>query len=137
MDDLVIAGGYRTCPGLTDRPCGEWFIPERGGTTTVCPACRSHLAQLVNEAVVVEVAGHVTSVGRDRRQRRRGSYASKRRERAVSRAKHRALARLKAAYPTIYDGLVNEELAKMGEKPMRTRTDAVRHLNREAVDAMD
>lgn len=132
---IGLAGGYIVCRGLEDRPCGEWFVPVRGPGAELCSECIAHRGRVLGAAIDVEIVGHVVSVRRRKRSAHRGSYADTEREKAVSKARHRALARLKIIYPTIYEALVAEELAKMGEAPIRTRVDPIRHLTNMAEQA--
>lgn len=52
------------------------------------------------------------------------------------RARHLAEARLKACYLSVFEAMMAEELAKMGERPVRCRIDVVQRLNTIAVDSM-
>lgn len=76
------------------------------------------------------VAGHVVSVGpKRRRERHRGTWRSSERTKAYHKARHRAAARLIALYPELYHAILAEELAMLGEAPVRpNRASANRRL---------
>lgn len=125
MEDLDVLG-YHICKG-----CGNW-TPD----SAKCSVCAQARGEAASVRVDVEIAGHLVSVGTRKQQTRRGSYRDSTREANVNKARSRAAARLKACFQPIYEAMVAEELARMGEKPIKCRTDAVRRLNRIALDSV-
>lgn len=122
MSDLI---GYQLCA------CGAWVPDEMAWLTDGrCLAChRAHLGRTV-EPIIVRARGQMIEVARvagtpaevERRRRKNLAKAAKRkhdpkhkrRRHQSDHAKRRALRRLKALFPDVYDLLLTEEREAMG-----------------------
>lgn len=109
--------GYRAC---RNQWCGELILVEIARRTGgLCPTChRSHLGKQVAAVEAVSRGERMrVNVGKQpasTRNRAKGDYDTKRK---TERAKTRALKRLRAVFPDMYDIFYAEERARAGLEP--------------------
>jgi len=107
--------GYVLCARCRDSLVIEPVANRTGGICTTCLAERgSPLKEIEVEA---RGARFQIPLGRPKRAPRRKSPEAKARERVVDKCKERAMKRLRAIFPDLYDILLAEERAAVGLDP--------------------
>ena len=112
--------GYRTC---RNDWCSELFLAEIAQKTSgFCVKCwRDEFGGDLTE-IEVRNMGRRIQVGATHNKQRVDGKGNRARQRQVERAKFRALKRLRALFPEIYDIFVAEERARVGLDPWPVET---------------
>jgi len=127
--------GYRSC---RNEWCGRLVLKEVAERTQgLCTDCfRTHLGDQMAEVEVVARGGRlsVKSTGQRRNQSSKGDRATKKR---VEQAKRRALRRLRAVFPELFDVFYAEERARVGLEPWPIETVVQKRAPIDAQQTMD